>query len=39
MVKDYKGGQAIAEGEAFDASPENLDKRTKVVKSMASRSR
>ncbi len=28
MVKDYKGGTAIAQGEAFDPSPSNIDKRT-----------
>lgn len=26
--KDFKGGEAIALGEAFDPSPENIDKRT-----------
>ncbi len=26
VVKDYKGGKALAEGEAFDPTPENLDK-------------
>ena len=26
--KDYKGGAAIAQGDAFDPSPENIDKRT-----------
>jgi zinc protease len=31
MVKDYKGGSVVSEGEAFDPSPENLDARTKVV--------
>lgn len=29
MVKDYKGQQALAAAEAFDASPANIDKRTK----------
>jgi len=29
LVKDYKGDAAIAEGEAFDATPENIEKRTK----------
>ncbi len=24
LVKDYKGGEAVEEGEAFDASPENI---------------
>ena len=28
MLKDYKGGEAIAQGEAFDPSPGNIDKRT-----------
>jgi len=28
LFKDYKGGAAIAQGEAFDPSPENIDKRT-----------
>lgn len=28
LVKDYKGGAAIAQGEAFDPSPGNIDKRT-----------
>ncbi len=28
VVKDYKGGAAIAQGEAFDSSPANIDKRT-----------
>jgi len=29
LVKDYKGEAAIAEGETFDATPENIEKRTK----------
>ena len=29
LVKDYKGGKALAAGEDFDTSPENIDKRTK----------
>jgi len=29
LVKDYKGGKALAKGEDFDPTPENLDKRTK----------
>lgn len=29
LVKDYKGQQALADAEAFDASPANIDKRTK----------
>ena len=28
VVKDYKGGAAIAMGEAFDATPANIDRRT-----------
>lgn len=28
MVKDYKGGEAIAEGEEFDPSPANINSRT-----------
>ncbi len=28
VVKDYKGGAAIAQGEAFDSTPGNIDKRT-----------
>jgi zinc protease len=28
LVKDYKGGQTVALGEAFDVSPANVDKRT-----------
>ncbi len=31
VVKDYKGGAAVASGESFDPSPENLDARTTVV--------
>jgi len=31
VVKDYRGGDAIASGEAFDPSPENIDARTKVI--------
>ncbi len=31
MVKDYKGGDAIASGEVFDPTPENIDKRTKTI--------
>lgn len=31
VVKDYKGGEAIAAGEAFDPTPENIDSRTKVI--------
>jgi zinc protease len=29
LVKDYKGGEAIAAGEAFDPSPANVETRTK----------
>jgi zinc protease len=28
LVKDYKGGAALADAEAFDPSPENIEKRT-----------
>lgn len=28
LVKNYKGGEAVAQGEAFDPSPANIDKRT-----------
>jgi zinc protease len=28
MVKDYKGAAVVAQGEAFDPSPSNIDKRT-----------
>jgi zinc protease len=28
LVKDYKGTQEVSQGEAFDASPANIDKRT-----------
>lgn len=28
LVKDYKGGQAVAQGEAFDPSPANIESRT-----------
>lgn len=28
MVKDYKGGEAVAEGEEFDPSPANINSRT-----------
>jgi zinc protease len=31
VVKDYRGGDAIASGEAFDPSPANIDARTKVI--------
>jgi len=31
LVKDYKGGTVGSAGEAFDASPANLDQRLKVV--------
>jgi zinc protease len=29
LVKDYKGGASIARGEAFEPSPENIEKRVK----------
>jgi len=32
LVKDYKGNAAISEGEMFDPSPANIDKRTTVAK-------
>jgi len=28
LVKDYKGGESLASGEAFDPSPENIDRLT-----------
>ncbi len=28
LVRDYRGEQALAQGEAFDPTPENVDKRT-----------
>ncbi len=31
LVKDYKGDPPVAKGEAFDPSPENIDRRTKVL--------
>jgi zinc protease len=31
LVKDYKGSQEIAVGEDFEATPENIEKRTKRV--------
>jgi len=31
LVKDYKGGDVTAAGEAFDPAPANLDARTKIV--------
>ena len=31
VVKDYKGGTAIAAGEEFDPTPENIDARTTVT--------
>ncbi len=30
VVKDYRGGEAVASGEAFDPTPANLDKRTVI---------
>jgi zinc protease len=32
LVKDYKGDVAVAQGEAFDATPANIDARTERVK-------
>lgn len=32
LVKDYKGGQVMAQGEAFDPSCQNIDSRTKKSK-------
>ena len=32
MVKDYKGDAAVAQGEAFDPSPANIESRTKRIK-------
>ena len=32
MVKDYKGDVAVAQGEAFEATPANIDARTQRVK-------
>jgi zinc protease len=29
LVKNFKGGKAVSEGEAFDATPENIEKRVK----------
>jgi zinc protease len=31
VVKDYKGGAVTEAGEAFDPTPANLDKRTKII--------
>jgi zinc protease len=31
LVKDYKGQEKVAQGEAFDASPANIDARTRKV--------
>jgi len=31
VVKDYRGGVAREAGEAFDPTPENIDRRTKIV--------
>jgi zinc protease len=30
LVENYKGGAALAAGEAFEATPDNIDKRTEV---------
>jgi zinc protease len=32
LVKDYKGDAAVAQGEAFEATPQNIDKRTERAK-------
>jgi zinc protease len=32
LVKDYKGTEQISQGEAFEATPENIESRTKRVK-------
>jgi zinc protease len=32
VLKDFKGKAAVAEGEAFDPSPSNIDARTKIEK-------
>jgi zinc protease len=32
LVKDYKGDAAVVQGEAFDATPENIEKRTERAK-------
>jgi zinc protease len=32
LVKDYKGGKALASGEVFDPTPENIEKRVKRSK-------
>lgn len=32
LVDNYKGGEALAAGEAFDATPANIDKRTETFK-------
>jgi zinc protease len=31
VMKDFKGGDAVAAGENFDVSPENIDKRTTIA--------
>ncbi len=31
VMKDFKGGEAVVAGENFDASPENIDKRTSIA--------
>lgn len=31
VLKDYKGEEALAAGEAFDPSPDNIDKRTETI--------
>ncbi len=31
VMRDFKGGDAVAAGEAFDATPENIDRRTTIT--------
>ena len=31
VMKDFKGGEAVAAGESFDASPGNIDRRTTIA--------
>ena len=32
VMKDFKGGEAVAAGENFDVSPDNIDKRTTIAR-------
>ncbi len=32
VMKDFKGGEAVAAGENFDVSPENIDRRTTIAR-------